>query len=151
MRAIAVGRKNYLFLGSDVGGQTAAVWYSLVQSCKRLEIEPWRYLRDVLERLPFVTGYGVDIALLIDAHATLGLDAIAQVDLDVRQNAHQSLRDLGPMAYAVLQAVTSRLVREGRLDAALPTSFTAPGDDGPDTISSEPVQRPPLRSLRAAA
>jgi glucosyl-3-phosphoglycerate synthase len=107
--------------------------------------------RDVLERLPFVTGYGVDIALLIDAHATLGLDAIAQVDLDVRQNAHQSLRDLGPMAYAVLQAVTSRLAREGRLDEALPTSFTAPGDDGPHTISSEPVQRPPLRSLRAAA
>jgi glucosyl-3-phosphoglycerate synthase len=107
--------------------------------------------RDVLERLPFVTGYGVDIALLIDAHATLGLDAIGQVDLDVRQNAHQSLRDLGPMAYAVLQAVTSRLAREGRLDTALPTSFTAPGDDGPHTISSEPVQRPPLRSLRAAA
>jgi glucosyl-3-phosphoglycerate synthase len=107
--------------------------------------------RDVLERLPFVTGYGVDIALLIDAHATLGLDALAQVDLDVRQNAHQSLRDLGPMAFAVLQAVTSRLAREGRLDGALPTSFTAPGDEGPHTISSEPVQRPPLRSLRAAA
>jgi transposase len=52
LRAVAVGRKNYLFFGSDVGGQTAAVWYSLVQSCKRLEIEPWRYLRDVLTRVP---------------------------------------------------------------------------------------------------
>ena len=63
--------------------------------------------RDVLEQLPFVTGYGVDIALLIDAYMMLGLDAIAQVDLHVRQNAHQPLRDLGPMAYAVLQAVDS--------------------------------------------
>lgn len=52
LRAIAVGRKNYLFFGSDGGGATAAVLYSLVQSCKRLSIEPWRYLRDVLERLP---------------------------------------------------------------------------------------------------
>lgn len=52
LRAVAVGRKNYLFFGSDVGGQTAAVLYSLVQTCKRLGIEPWRYLRDVLERLP---------------------------------------------------------------------------------------------------
>jgi transposase len=52
LRAIAVGRKNYLFFGSDVGGATAAVLYSFVQSCKRLSIEPWRYLRDVLERLP---------------------------------------------------------------------------------------------------
>ena len=52
LRAVAVGRKNYLFFGSDVGGATAAVLYSFVQSCKRLGIEPWRYLRDVLERLP---------------------------------------------------------------------------------------------------
>jgi transposase len=52
LRAVAVGRKNYLFFGSDVGGTTAAVLYSLVQSCKRQEIEPWRYLRDVLERVP---------------------------------------------------------------------------------------------------
>jgi transposase len=52
LRAVAVGRKNYLCFGSDVGGQTAAVLYSLVQTCKRLEIEPWRYLRDVLTQLP---------------------------------------------------------------------------------------------------
>jgi glucosyl-3-phosphoglycerate synthase len=107
--------------------------------------------RDALERLPFVTGYGVDVALLIDAYTMLGLNAIAQVDLDVRQNAHQSLRDLGPMAYSVLQAVTSRLVREGRLSGPLPTTFTAPGADGPHSVASDPVQRPPVRSLRAAA
>src|SRR5579871_6747697 len=52
LRPIAIGRKNYLFFGSDVGGATAAVLYSFVQSCKRLGIEPWRYLRDVLEQLP---------------------------------------------------------------------------------------------------
>jgi hypothetical protein len=52
LRPIAVGRKNYLFFGSDVGGATAAVLYSLVQTCKHLGIEPWRYLRDVLERMP---------------------------------------------------------------------------------------------------
>jgi glucosyl-3-phosphoglycerate synthase len=105
----------------------------------------------VLEQLPFVTGYGVDIALLIDAYTMLGLDAIAQVDLHVRQNAHQSLRDLGPMAYAVLQAVASRLAREGRLNGPLPTTFTAPGPEGLEPVVSDPVQRPPVRSLRAAA
>jgi transposase len=52
LRAVAIGRKNYLFFGNDGGGETAAVLYSLVQTCKRLEIEPWRYLREVLERLP---------------------------------------------------------------------------------------------------
>jgi len=52
LRAVAIGRKNYLSFGSDVGGQTAATLYTLVQTCKRLGIEPWRYLRDVLERMP---------------------------------------------------------------------------------------------------
>jgi glucosyl-3-phosphoglycerate synthase len=107
--------------------------------------------RDLLERLPFVTGYGVDIGLLIDAYELAGLDALAQVDLDVRQNAHQPLRDLGPMAYAVLQAVSSRLERDGRLRGPLHDSFLLPGSDGPRTETSQPVQRPPLVDLRAAA
>ncbi len=52
LRAIAIGRKNYLFFGSDVGGERAAKIYTLTQTCQRLGIEPWRYLRDVLQRLP---------------------------------------------------------------------------------------------------
>ena len=107
--------------------------------------------RELLMQLPFVTGYGVDIALLLDAYAMVGLEGLAQVDLEVRQNAHQPLRDLGPMAYAVLQAVASRLEEEGRLHGPLPEAFLAPGADGVDTVLSEPVQRPPLASLRAAA
>ena len=47
-----IGRKNYLFFGSDVGGETAAVLYTFTQTCRTLDIEPWHYLRDVLERLP---------------------------------------------------------------------------------------------------
>jgi transposase len=52
LRAVAIGRKNYLFFGSDVGGDTAAVLYTFTQTCQGLGVEPWRYLRDVLERLP---------------------------------------------------------------------------------------------------
>jgi glucosyl-3-phosphoglycerate synthase len=107
--------------------------------------------RELLERLPFVTGYGVDIALLIDAYREEGLDAIAQVDLDVRQNAHQPLRDLGPMAYSVLHAVASRLEREGRLRGPLPTGFISPADGGASPLAADPVERPPIVSLRAAA
>jgi glucosyl-3-phosphoglycerate synthase len=104
--------------------------------------------RDLLERLPFVTGYGVDVALLIDAYEAVGLEGMAQVDLDVRQNAHQPLRDLGPMAFAVLRAVASRLERDGRLEGPLPAAFALPDADA---RGAEPVERPPLASLRAAA
>ncbi len=107
--------------------------------------------RDLLERLPFATGYGVDIALLLDAYREVGLDAIAQVDLDVRQNAHQSLRELGPMAFAVLQALAARLEREGRLSGPLPATFLAPGESGLRALGTNPIERPPLAKLRAAA
>jgi glucosyl-3-phosphoglycerate synthase len=107
--------------------------------------------RELLEQLPFVTGYGVDIALLLDAYQTAGLERLAQVDLDVRQNAHQALRDLGPMAYAVLQAVVARLEREGRMRGPIAATFTSPSEHGPMTFGTEVVERPPLASLRAAA
>ena len=89
--------------------------------------------RDLLAELSFVTGYGVDIALLIDAWRAVGVDRMAQVDLDVRQNRHQPLADLGPMASAVLDATISRLIAQ---DGA------APGVE----------ERPPMgRSLPLAA
>jgi hypothetical protein len=52
MKRIALGRKNWLFVGSPRGGHTAAVLISFTSTCQRLGVEPWRYLRDVLEQLP---------------------------------------------------------------------------------------------------
>lgn len=93
----------------------------------------------------------MDIALLLDAHREVGLEAIAQVDLDERQNAHQPLRDLGPMAFSVLRAVATRVERDGRLVGPLPASFLAPGQSELGTVGDEIVERPPLGKLRAAA
>ena len=66
--------------------------------------------RELLVRLPFSVGYGVEIAMLIDAWRAVGLDGLAQVDLGVRQHSHQSLRELSAMAYAVLVAASARLI-----------------------------------------
>lgn len=52
MKRIAIGRKNWMHVGSDKGGQTAAVLFSFTSTCHRLGIEPWAYLQDVLSRLP---------------------------------------------------------------------------------------------------
>ncbi len=91
--------------------------------------------RELLERMAFCTGYAVEMGLLLDVHADAGIDAIAQVDLQTRQNRHQRLEDLTPMAAAVLAAVTSRLRREGRLV---------------DAQHGEALrERPPLAALRA--
>jgi transposase len=52
MKKIAIGRKNWLSIGSPRGGQTAAVLFSFTSTCQRLGVEPWAYLQDVLTRLP---------------------------------------------------------------------------------------------------
>jgi len=52
LRGVAIGRRNWLFAGSDEGGKTAAVLYSIVATCKQLNVEPFAYLRDMLTRLP---------------------------------------------------------------------------------------------------
>jgi hypothetical protein len=51
LRAVAIGRKNYLFAGSDAGGERAAAMYSLIGSAKLNGLDPEAYLRDVLTRL----------------------------------------------------------------------------------------------------
>ncbi len=51
LRPCAIGRKNYLFVGSDRGGKAAAVHYSVMASCKANDVEPFAYVRDVLGRI----------------------------------------------------------------------------------------------------
>jgi hypothetical protein len=55
MKRIAIGRKNWLFVGSEQGGRTAALLFSFASTCQRLKVEPWAYLHDVLGRLPSAT------------------------------------------------------------------------------------------------
>jgi glucosyl-3-phosphoglycerate synthase len=92
--------------------------------------------RGLLERLPFATGYGVEIGMLIDAWRAVGLEAIAQVDLDVHRNRHQTLQELTPMATTVLATIARRMRQEGRLNAE---------EDGEGDL-----ERPPLASVGVA-
>jgi glucosyl-3-phosphoglycerate synthase len=92
--------------------------------------------RQLLEALPFATGYGVEIGMLIDVWRAVGLEGIAQVDLDEHRNRHQPLSALTPMAQTVLATIARRLEREGRLQ----------GVEG----DAAPVERPPLRVVEVA-
>jgi transposase len=52
LRSVVMGRKNYLFMGSDSGGQRAAVLYSLMETAKLNGVDPALYLRTILARIP---------------------------------------------------------------------------------------------------
>ncbi|MGH2763483.1 MAG: glucosyl-3-phosphoglycerate synthase [Thermoleophilaceae bacterium] len=105
--------------------------------------------RSFFDRLPFATGYAIEASMLLHARDALGgTEGMAQVDLEVRHNHHQSLPNLGPMAYAVLRVVLERLRADGRLvDDHAPPLQTADGQ----LIQVELVERPPYATLRARA
>jgi glucosyl-3-phosphoglycerate synthase len=106
--------------------------------------------RSLLEQLPFPTGYGVEIGILVDALRLVGLDALAQVDLSRRKHRNQDISKLGRMASEILQVALSRLEREGRvkLDAAPATALTQFERSGTGYLVHSrdvaPVERPAL-------
>lgn len=67
--------------------------------------------RSALEQLPFSSGYGVEIGLLIDIFEKFGLSAVAQVDLQERIHHNQPLESLSKMSFAIIQTVVRRLER----------------------------------------
>jgi glucosyl-3-phosphoglycerate synthase len=100
--------------------------------------------RELLERLPFVEGYGVDIALLIDIAQRSGTDVIAQVGLGTRVHRNRPLDELSPQATEVIQTMLDR--------AALPGSAVATlYRPGLDPIDVEVVELPPLVTLSVRA
>ena len=64
LRPIALGRKNYLFMGSDEGGRRAAILYTLIRTCERHGVNAWAYLKDVLERVSTHPASQIDELLL---------------------------------------------------------------------------------------
>jgi hypothetical protein len=67
LRPIAIGRNNWMFFGSDGGGHTGAILYSLVASAKANRVHPYHYLKDVYERLPAVRQHASLLPLLQEA------------------------------------------------------------------------------------
>lgn len=103
--------------------------------------------RELFESVPFPVGYGIEIAVLIDALRLYGLDSLAECHLGERHNRHQPLRALGEMAYAVLSAVEKRV---GGDRSAIGGHYLRPWQDC--AVADVPVlERPPLATLVVAA
>lgn len=114
--------------------------------------------RSLLERIPFFTGYGVELGMLVDTLGAAGIDAIAQVDVGERVHVNQPLEALSRMAYAISQVALSRLDAEGRASLEAVTGGATPqeyvqyvrGEDGvvrPAARDVAVVERPPLATL----
>jgi len=116
--------------------------------------------RHVLEQLPFVTGYGVETAMLVDLLELVGLDALSQVDLGIRKHRHQDTEALGRMSAQIMLTVWARLQQQGwAVPGTSPATLLAqfrrgdsedlPNLDREIVVNDVSVQeRAPLRELR---
>jgi glucosyl-3-phosphoglycerate synthase len=116
--------------------------------------------RTLLEQLPFATGYGVELGLLVDALELAGLDALAQVDVGVRHHRHQDSLALGRMAATIHLTALDRLTRGGHsacgdhskavegLARPTLTQFTrTEAGFTPTTVDLPTTERPPIATL----
>ncbi len=106
--------------------------------------------RGLLEAVPFASGYGVEIALLIDLLGLAGLDALAQTDLGVRRHSHQADPALGRMAGQILQTALHRapLAPWASPQSTMLTQFVRVGD-GHEFVDWDvaTLDRPPMMTV----
>jgi GTP cyclohydrolase I len=104
--------------------------------------------RTLLESLPLVQGWGVEIGLLIDVVRAVGLANVAQVDLGVREHRNRPLKELAPQAMAILLTTLGRAgVNPASAEAAELVRFE--GEAGPVGELIEVNERPPIISVPA--
>ena len=72
--------------------------------------------REVLEKIPFPIGYGVETAHILDVYQEWGLEAFAQTDLDQRIHRNQATTALGKMSFGILQTFLNRLENFDMID-----------------------------------
>ena len=106
--------------------------------------------REILEKIPFPVGYGVETSHLLDVYEHWGMDAFAQVDLDKRVHRNQSTSALGRMSFGILQSLLGRLGAQGKITTSMKLSsiYRALEITGPhyQEIKTEILEeeRPPL-------
>ena len=102
--------------------------------------------RELLEVLPFVEGWGVELGLLIDVADRFGLDAIAERDLGVREHRNRSLEELGPQALAVL---LTGLRRAGVAPVDVSSALVRAGAGAAGVVAVPVRERPPIITVPA--
>jgi glucosyl-3-phosphoglycerate synthase len=130
-----------------------ALWPELAGVAQPLSGE-YAARRDLLQRLPFPCGYGVEMGLLIDAYRTVGVDGIAQVDLGQREHHHQDATRLARMSAQILHAALVRADPAGAVYRApasprLPSFHHDPAGFSVADHEVQTLERPPLLSLPA--
>jgi glucosyl-3-phosphoglycerate synthase len=111
--------------------------------------------RELLEKIPFPIGYGVETSMIMDIYTKWGLDVIGQVDLDRRVHRNQDTKALGRMAFAIMKTFINRKVQLGlielkeKLYSEMIQYNLVKNEYVPDIYRIEGIERPPMMEIPA--
>ena len=106
--------------------------------------------REILEKIPFPIGYGVETSMILDIYQKWGLDVIAQVDLERRIHRNQDTKALGRMSFAILKTFINRQKRSGLIDLKhdlfdeMIQYNLVENEYQPDILRIKGLERPPM-------
>ncbi|TAG08280.1 MAG: glucosyl-3-phosphoglycerate synthase [Verrucomicrobia bacterium] len=147
----------------DAGGRVSeilirpllALFYPALTAIQQPLAGEYAARRELLENLAYPTGYGVEIAHLIDLYQNGKFNSLAQVDLDCRTHRNRDDVALGQMTFALMQVIFRRLERDGKLSLHEPLLeiYQTWRIDGKRAIKQSMLldepERPPIRSLQS--
>jgi glucosyl-3-phosphoglycerate synthase len=154
-RPIKVGKKLVSYGGGRVTELTAKPLFSLFYPKLSGFVQPlsgeYAGKREILEKIPFYTGYSVETAMLIDIVEKFGLEACAQIDLEKRVHRNQLLIDLGKMSFVILSTFlrkTGRVKKEDLEKVGIYTSITKQDNEYKiKKVLLEDIERPAIIEL----
>lgn len=127
-----------------------ALWYPELAALHQPLSGEYALWTDVARSLPFSSGYGVETRLLLGMYDRHGLDALGQVDMDVRHHRNRPVEQLGQMSFSILRVFTDYLKQAGRMsvNGELGRHWRMPG--GAETSMVEEVL-PPMADVAGPA
>ena len=120
LRPIAIGRSNWMFFGSDGGGHTGAILYSLVASCKANRVHPYHYLNDVYARLPAIREHASLLRVLRQACRQVRYADGTRPNLETMRSPLDYLRPLKDHSRPLIELMRD----DSRLDPAIISELT---------------------------
>lgn len=107
------------------------------------------FRRRIIEDIPFYSGYGVEIGLILEMYRRFGVERFAQVDMGVRYHRNRSLAALSKMSFGILRVLLDQLQRDGRLKLSCTLHETMVSRLATDLVEENIAERelPPVSSL----
>lgn len=110
----------------------------------------YSFRRDMITEVPFSSGYGLEIGLILSIYRSFGISSFGQVDMDIRCHRNRSVADLGKMAFAILHVLLKELEEDKK--AIFPETFNTAmifsGSNGWEEMAIDQRELPPIKQYK---